>query len=209
MIRFFRPLQRAILAVSLAALTGCGAMSAVSDATEPLDAFTLSPLPVAAGAGATGRHLVVELPTSGGELATDRILVKPNRLQAEYLPSGRWVDPAPVLVQNLLVASLQNSGKFKLVGRDGAGLTPDFVLLVELDDFQAEAAEDGAPATVVRIAMTVTMVQEEDQSLIATRRFDQKATASSSETFALVTAFDAAALRLLAEVVTWSLDKAG
>ena len=119
------------LVVILAGLSGCGTLSAVSDATESLDAFTLSPAQQTAAVG--GRlHIVVPPPTAGGAIATDRILVKPNRLQAAYLPGGRWVDPAPILIQSLVVASLQNSGGFRLVGRDDAGLSPDLTLLLDL-----------------------------------------------------------------------------
>lgn len=196
------PLRHGLWIAALALLGACGAFS---KASEPLDAYTLAPLPVATGVRATSRHLVVELPTSSGALATDRILIKPNPLQAEYLPKGRWVDPAPVLLQTLLVASLQNSGAFRLVGRDAAGLTPDYVLLVEVNDFQAEAPMAGVTETPVRVGLTITMLREEDSTLIASRRFDQTALAASSDTLALVTAFDTATRQVLTDAVAWTL----
>jgi cholesterol transport system auxiliary component len=192
----------------IAALTLLAACGAVSKAQAPLDAYTLSPLPVSARSHGSSRHLVVELPTSSGALATDRILIKPNALQAEYLPKGRWVDQVPVLLQTLLVASLQNSGAFRLVGRDGAGLTPDYVLLVEVNDFQAEAPLPDSPLTLVRVSLSITMVREEDGSLIASRRFDQTATATSADTLALVGAFDAATRQVLSDAVAWTLKLA-
>ena len=185
--------------VMLLVLAGCGA---VGKASAPLDAFTLTPLPVAKAASSS-RHLVVELPTASGALTTDRILIKPNALQAAYLPKGRWVDPAPELIQTLLVASLQNSGGFRLVGRDGAGLTPDYVVLVELNTFQAEAATPDRVGTPVRVGMTLSVVRESDQSLIATRRFDRTAVSASADTLSVVSAFDAATRQVLTEAVAW------
>ena len=184
------------------ALTAC---SAVSKASAPLDAYTLQPLHVAQGQ-ATARHLVVELPTASGALATDRILIKPTALQAEYLPKGRWVDPVPELLQTLLVASLQNAGRFRLVGRDGAGLTPDFVTLIEVNDFQAEASATGDPQTLVRVGLTLTLLDPEDRRLIASRRFDATELAATSDTLPLVAAFDAATRQALAAAVPW-LDR--
>lgn len=176
------------------------ACSAVSQASAPLDAYTLQPLPVAERQSGS-RHLVVELPTASGALATDRILIKPNPLQAEYLPKGRWVDPVPELIQTLLVASLQNTGGFRLVGRDGAGMTPDFVALVEVNDFQAEApAKTG---TLVRVGMTLSLLSAENNRLIATRRFDATQMAAGSDTLPLVSAFDAATRQVLADAVAW------
>lgn len=185
--------------VALTLLSACGTFG---KASAPLDAYTLSPLPVMQGQ-ASSRHLVVELPTASGALTTDRILIKPNALQAEYLPKGRWVDPAPQLLQTLLVASLQNSGVYRLVGRDGAGLTPDYVLLVEVNSFQAEAPTEGTQATPVKVGLTLSLVREEDQNLIATRRFDQTAMAANSETLTLVAAFDEATRQVLADAVGW------
>ena len=119
------------LCLGLGAIPGCSALTAVSGAAESLDIYTLTPARPAP-VRSNGRHVVVTPATASGALMTDRILVKPNRLQAEYLPGGRWSDAAPVLVQSLVVASLQNSGAFRLVGRDDAGLMPDFTLLADL-----------------------------------------------------------------------------
>ncbi len=195
--------RRTVLAAgTLTALSACGALS---KATENLDAYTLSTPQGGGGGRSSSRHLVVELPTSSGALATDRILIKPNSLQAEYLPKGRWVDPTPLLLQGLIVSSLQNSGAFRLVGRDGAGLVPDYRLLVEVNDFQAEAPATGLAATPVRVGLTMTLVRERDGSLVATHRFDQTALATSSDTLAVVAAFDDATRKVLSDAVIWIL----
>lgn len=185
---------------TLTVLSGCGTLS---KATENLDAYTLSALPGRGDGRGSNGHLVVELPTSNGALATDRILIKPNALQAEYLPKGRWVDATPLLLQGLLVSSLQNSSAFRLVGRDSAGLVPDYRLLVEVNDFQAEIPTTDVPATPVRVGLTMTLVRDGDGSLLASRRFDQTALATSTETLAVVAAFDEATRKVLSEAVMW------
>ncbi len=178
------------------------ACSALGRASAPLDAYTLQPLAAVQGPSGT-RHLVVELPTASGALTTDRILIKPTPLQAQYLPKGRWVDPVPELVQTLLVASLQNSGGFRLVGRDGAGLTPDFVALVEVNDFQAEAPDPATQQTPVHVGLTLTLLHEVDGHLISSRRFDAIGMAVNAKTLNVVAAFDAATRQVLSEAVTW------
>ncbi len=187
---------------SFTVLGGCGTLS---KATENLDAYILSALPGRGDGHGSNGHLVVELPTSSGSLATDRILIKPNALQAQYLPKGRWVDATPLLLQGLLVSSLQNSGAFRLVGRDSAGLVPDYRLLVEVNDFQAEAPAAGVTATPVRIGLTMTLVRDGDGTLIATRRFEQSALATNSDTLAVVAAFEDATRKMLSDAVIWIL----
>jgi cholesterol transport system auxiliary component len=184
-----------------AGLSGCGAVSAVSRASEPLDTFTLSSLgPTATRAGGS-RHLVVELPTSGGELASDRILIKVSPRQAEYLPQARWSEPAPAMLQTLLVNSFLNRGGFGLVSRVGAGLSPDFTLMTEVQALQAELiGPDGAQ---VRIGLQMTLIAEADRAIAGTRRFGALSQVETDSTGALVSALDAAMLTVLAEAVGW------
>lgn len=200
----FRPLLILWICLSLGSLAGCGALTAVTGATESLDIYTLSPARPAA-ARSNGTHVVVTPATASGALMTDRILVKPNRLQAEYLPAGRWADAAPVLVQSLVVASLQNTGAFRLVGRDDAGLVPDYTLLTDLRDFQAESPAAEGETWTVRVGLTVTLVDETDRSVRSSRSFAQTVSAPSDQTLTLVNAFDAAMVQILGQVAGWTV----
>ncbi len=200
--------RRAILIASLSGLCGCSALAALTGAGAKLDAYTLSALPQS-DIDSQGPHLVVALPTSAGALATDRILIKPSAVQAQYLPDGRWTDPAPVLVQTLLLASLQNMGGFRLVDRTGGGLMPDYTLMTELQDFQAEPAGPGPGAVMVRVGATMTLIRESDLEIIATRRFVATAMASDDSTLALVGAFDDALRQVLTDAIGWTRSQTG
>lgn len=204
MIGLNRILCGALLGVGLLALAGCGALGAADEAAAPLDAFTLSAIDGDDVAG-TGLHIVVEMTEAAGALATDRILIKPNAIQAQYLPAGRWTDPAPVLMQTLLVTSLQNSGGFLRAGRNGAGLLPDYTVLSDLQDFQAEAAADGSLTWVVRVRFSLSVVRESDRRIIATQQFEATAPAGTDDTAALVNAFHTAVSQILGEGVSWVL----
>lgn len=193
-----------LLGLALSILGSCGILSAVDEAAVPLDAYTLGPLAMT-DLPPGGPHLVVEVPYSSGALATDRILIKPNPLQATYLPDGRWIDPAPVLMQSLLVNSLQNTVRFSRVGRDGAGLLPDFTLVTDLTAFQVD---QGTPQ-VVHVGLALTIIRESDRSILATRRFDHTEAATSDVTPALILAFDVAVTRLLGDAVGWVAAQVG
>ena len=204
------PIRFAPLALVLALLSGCGALTAVSDASSRMDAYTLTPVARADGAdAATGaRHLIVELPTSAGALATDRILIKPLPVQAQYLPDGRWSEPTPALVQTLLVASFQNLGGFRLVGRTGAGLQPDYTLMTELQDFHAEPSGAATTPLTVRVGAVVTLIRESDRRIVASRRFAATASVASDDTLAVVRGFETAMQTLLRDVAIWTRAQA-
>lgn len=189
------------LALTLSLLTGCAALGSLSDASAPMDAYTLTPLPAGTTTAPGRRHLIVELPRSAGAVSSDRILIKPVPYQAEYLPDGRWSDAAPALVQTLLVASFQNAGGFRLVGRAAAGLMPDYTLMTELQEFHADPqGAERAPLTV-RVSTMTTLISETDRSIVAARRFAATATAQTNDTAVVVQAFDSATRAVLAEVV--------
>jgi cholesterol transport system auxiliary component len=201
--------RAAALTLALAGTGGCAAVSALSGAATPLDAYALTPLPGAGGAARGSRHIVVETPTASGAIATDRILVKPNPLQAAYLSGARWVDPAPVMVQTLLVQSLQASGAFRLVGRTSLGLFPDNTLLTEIRAFQAEPVSTDGEAYRVRVALTFTLIRDADGAILASRNVERTAAAPSADPLALAAAFDAAMGAVLGEAVAWLTGGAG
>jgi cholesterol transport system auxiliary component len=199
----------AFLTLALPVLTGCGAISSLSAAGEELDAYTLSPAQAATSAATGRRHLVIEAPSAPGALATDRILIKPLPYQAQYLPGSRWSEPAPALVQTLLVASFQNLGGFRLVSRTGAGLMPDDTLMTELQAFQAEPLANGNGAVTVKVAMLMTIIRESDRRIIASRRFAATEVVASDDVLVIVAGFDRVLQRLLGEAVIWTAQQAG
>lgn len=201
-----RTARAGLLLLALAASSGCAAVSALSGASQPLDAYGLTPVEGARG-GRGARHLVVETPTTSGAIATDRILVKPNPLQAAYLPNARWVDGAPVMVQTLLVQSIQASGAFRLVSRAPGGLFPDYTLLTEIRSFQAEPEPAGDYR--VRVALTLTLVREADGAVVAGRSVERSALAANVAPLTIAAAFDAAMGAALREAVAWVASGGG
>ena len=107
----------AILALTLA-LPGCGALSALSGGPA-LDVFELrapDETPKSCGRGRRA-ELVIEEPKARGTLDTERIMIRPNALQTQYLPDAQWGDTVPVTLQNLLVRSFSPYDAFTHVGR--------------------------------------------------------------------------------------------
>lgn len=192
----------------LAGLSGCGALGSFGGG-PPLDAYELRP-PAAAPVArrSLGRDLVVDTPETVGALDTDRILIRPNPLQAQYLPGARWTVSAPVMVQTLMVRTLQDSNAFRHVGRRPLGSRADFVLVSELTDFQAEVVP-GAPGPRIRVRLIARLLREEDISVLAGRSFQTTADAASVAGFDVVTAFNAATDALTADLAGWVLGRVG
>ena len=190
--------------VLTAALAGCAGLGG----GPALDAFELrAPSDAPVAARTLARDVVVEVPEAGPGLDLDRIMVRPNPLQAQYLPGARWIGNAPVMVQGLMVRTLQDANAFRYVGRRPLGPGADFALVSELTDFQAEQLGEAAQ---VRLRLIARLVREEDARVIASRTFQTTAPVSADlATMAVVEGFDTATAALLREVSAWVLTQLG
>lgn len=194
----------------LFALGGCSALGALSDVSTPLSVYDLrAPVggPVIQG-GQMALDVTVELPTTGGVLETDRIMIRPDALQAQYLPDVRWGDEVPVMLQTLMLRTLENTNGLRYVGRRPLAGSGDYAIVTELVDFQAELAPDGL-SSVVSIRMTSRLVRERDANIVSSRTFTAQARALSTDTTAMIEAFDAATDDILLDFADWTVTSLG
>ncbi len=195
-----RKISRIALMASF--LTGCSALTTVEMAARPLAAYDLPSLqPSAAGQPPNG-HILIDRPESSGAIATDRIMVKPSSLEVQYLPDAKWVEDAPRLFQRLIVESITASEAFSLVASRDFGPIPDFIMVGDLIAFQAEIGDGGASA---HIRATLTLVRDRDGRILATRTFEEIATARSDAPVDIVAAFELASRSILQDVVAWTI----
>lgn len=204
---FRTSIRTAVFGLGVAALAGCSGLSSIQSASKPLNTFELTPLPAGTVPAPRGHRLLeVALPTATGALNNDRIAIKPTPLEIQSLPGARWVNEASEHVQLLLVRSLANSGRFGLVSASGAGPSPDYVLLTDLQAFQAELSEGGAS---VVIRTTMTLLRGSDGSVVTSRGFSTSAPVADTSAEQVTAAFDAAMTQHLTDVVGWLVGKAG
>lgn len=193
-----------MLLTAVSVLSGCAAISAVSSATQPLDVFELrAPTSIAASPGAPlPRDVIVELPTTSGALATDRIMIRPNALQAQYLPDVRWSEPTPVMVQTLMLRSIEATNHVRYAGRTPLGVSGDFALVTEVIDFQADLNPDGETATV-QIRLLARLVREQDARIVSAQTLEATALSATTETTDVINAFSSASDKAFDEFADW------
>jgi cholesterol transport system auxiliary component len=151
-------------------------------------------------------QLVVDEPSTGKGIDTDRIAIAPSPLEVKYFSGARWADRAPRLIQQLLIQSFENTGKIVSVGRQSIGLRSDFSLKTELREFQAEKTSEGK--TVVRVRLNLKLVRPALGMIVASQSFESVKPANSEEVADVVDAFDEAVGAVLKRAVVWAM-KAG
>ncbi|MCT4685451.1 MAG: ABC-type transport auxiliary lipoprotein family protein [Roseicyclus sp.] len=200
-----RRLRPLLLGAALPLLSGCAALTALGDATEPLDVYEVqAPSDIRPARASLPRDVIVELPTTSGALETDRIMIRPTRLAAAYLPEARWGEAAPVMVQTVLTRTLDATGAFRYVGRRPLGPSGDFAIVTELLAFEALAPE-GSDGAQVEVRMVSRILREDGVRVLSTRSFEASDSAASLEAGEIVEAFDRATDRVARDFAEWVL----
>ncbi|WP_323716713.1 ABC-type transport auxiliary lipoprotein family protein [Paracoccus aminovorans] len=199
-------LTAALLMLTLI-LPGCTALKALEGEPDR-DVFELRPpsdQPQSCGRGRLA-ELVIEPPKARGTLDTDRIMIRPNALQTQYLPDARWGDTVPTTLQTLLVRGFGVYDAFTHVGRAPLGTAGDYALISEVQDFNAEVSGKGA---IIKLTVDAQMVREMDATVVARGHFATTAQAATTKTADLIPAFDAAGQQLVAQMTGWGLKAVG
>ncbi len=148
-------------------------------------------------------QLLVEAPVVQAGLNTTRIALQRSPTQFEYYARANWTDRAPAMVQTLVLESFENSNRIVAVGRESLGLRADFVLKIELREFQAEY--DGAGVPSIRVQLNAKLVQMPRRAIVASRRLESIEAASADRLEPIVAAFDEALGKALRGLVEWTL----
>jgi cholesterol transport system auxiliary component len=195
--------RRTLLLGTMCGLSGCGTLSSLSAASEPLDTYDLRPVPGSTRGGRKSRTLLVAKPQASAALATDRIMIKPDAAAITYLPDARWSDETPAMLQALLIRSISETGRVAYVGRADAGPVPDKALLVRLDAFEVIALTGGM--IEVRVEIDLTMVNDRDQKVVASQRFAKTEAIATDQTRDIVPAFQTVLDALLPQMSDWAV----
>ncbi|MFT5181178.1 MAG: cholesterol transport system auxiliary component [Alphaproteobacteria bacterium] len=199
-----RRLLKTATLLAFGALTG-GCAGMLPNTGPPPRLFRLSPKSTfPSDLETVGWQLVIEPPLAPAGLDTTRIALHRAAVELEYYARANWTDLAPAMIQTLVVESFENSGKIVAVGRESLGLRADFVLKLELREFQSEYDDNGIPAAHVRL--NAKLVQMPQRTIIGSDSFEAKIGASADRIEDIVAAFDDALGKTLKDLVVWVLQ---
>ncbi len=195
--------------LGLLAGSGAGCSAAITGGGDPPRLYTLNPRSgFGAGLPRVQWNLEVPAPISPQGLNTARIALRRSTVTLEYYAGVNWVDIAPEMVQTLLIQSFENSGAIAGVTRDATRVRPDYLLLTELRDFQADYDAAGPPLAHVRIMARLLRLLP-DRSIIAGQSFEQAVRADGTSVERVVVAFDQAMGQVAGQLVEWTLRAPG
>lgn len=202
-----RSLRPALLAPSLlvASLLVAGCSSLIGGPRETPTIYAPEPARRVDAAWPAGDWSLA-LARSGEAQMEDgpRIVVSPVAGELQVYRGALWARTPAEMVQDVVLRTLEDSGKLPLVARQGSGVSTDYRLLLEVRAFRAEYAGNAAPAAVIEV--NATLLHLRDQSVAGSRNFRQSQAASGVEVAQVADAFAQALSALGHDITGWSLQ---
>lgn len=150
--------------------------------------------------------LEVATPSAPASLNTDRIALSNASLTMDYYANAAWPEQLPQSLHNLLIEAFEESGKIASVSKDGANVHADFLLQIDVRDFEAQyAVADTAPKILLR--MEAKLIR--NRQIVSSLDASQEAQAATNSVPSVVAAFNQALGAALSQIVTWTLRTGG
>ena len=197
-------IARLIALAACLAVGGCAAALELAR-PDPPRLYDLTPKSSFDDLPEVDARLSVEVPTATAGLNTARIALRPTSTTLEYYAGARWVDVVPVMVQNLLLESLDNASRLDVLGREVVGVRAEYALLTHIREFQAEYGESGPPRVRVRLQARLVRLPRRTSIAATSEAFTVAAEDRSLE--AIVAAFDDGLGKALRRVVEWTVQE--
>jgi phospholipid/cholesterol/gamma-HCH transport system substrate-binding protein len=157
------------------------------------------PAPATPGKPLKGQ-LVIPEPTTVTMYDTQRIVFSPANNSPEFA-NAQWADTIPRLMQARLLQSFENYDIKHPPLRSGEGLEVDYQLLIDIREFQVDAAA----APTANIAFSARLVGK-DGKMIAAKVFTASKPVEKVEPASVVSAFDAAFAATARELIAWTVQ---
>ncbi len=150
--------------------------------------------------GSRGIQLTINPPVAVKTIDTEEILVKGANGRVAYLSGMAWGDRLPRLFQARLAEVFANSGAFRAVLTNQDRVTGDYSISIEIRDFQVETVEGGSDAV---IDVYVKVVNERSNTVVTTRRFQERTHAVAEDPGAGVHALNITFQKVALDIVAW------
>lgn len=198
------PRRNALLLSIALALAGCVSIGDKAELAVYAPSITVT---ADAAWPRTSSTLAIGEPNASAMLDGNRIAVRPTPAQLQVYSGAIWSDSAPDLVQATLIGAFAQGGHFAAVVRPTDGVGTDLLLRLDLRHFEAIYV-DGADAPSVVVEMQATLVDQQRQRVVASRRFRAERPADGEKLPQVVPAFEAALGEVATAMLPWVLEGA-
>ena len=148
-------------------------------------------------------QLAVSTPDVARGVDSQRIAVRPSPLELQVYKDAAWSRRPSDMVEDVVLRTLEDSGRIRAVARQGSGIAADYKLVMEIRRFESDYA--GAAVPKATLEVSAKLLHSTDQTVVAGRVFTQQVSASSTATADVAAAFERALAAFGADIAGWVL----
>lgn len=149
-------------------------------------------------------QLTLSPPTAARMIDSFRIAVRPIPAELQVYRGASWAKTPTDMLQDAVLRTLEDSGHIPAVARQGAGITADYKLVIDLRRFEADYNGNVLPAATIEA--NAKLIHNIDQTVVDSRTFLAAQPASSTEVAQVVDAFSIALQSISSEMAGWILE---
>ena len=149
-------------------------------------------------------QLTLSPPTAARMIDSFRIAVRPTPSELQVYRGASWAKTPTDMLQDTVLRTLEDSDRIPAVARQGAGITADYKLVVDLRRFEADYNGNVLPAATIEV--NAKLIHNIDQTVVGSRTFLAAEPANSAEVAQVVDAFTASLQSISGEMVGWILE---
>ncbi|MGH8075037.1 MAG: ABC-type transport auxiliary lipoprotein family protein, partial [Lysobacter sp.] len=164
--RTHRPLRAVVLIAAFMLVAGC---SILGPKPEPGTIYAPDPRVHVDPAWPTvDWQLSLSRATASSMTDSLRITVRPSTNELQVYKGASWAKTPTNMVEDALLRALEDSSRIPAVARQGAGISADYKLVLDLRRFEADYTAGGStPAATIEV--NAKLLHAPDQSVIASR----------------------------------------
>ena len=196
------PMRGAALAILLPLTLG-GCIS-LFPKPKPVQLYSFGQaVPAPAGPAASGGRVTVAKgatvfpPAAAG----DQLLTATGSQQA-YIGGARWVGPAAIMFDEVLLRAFEAPGAPRLVER-GEPVKANSTLRLDVRTFEARY-----PGPTVTVQVRATLIRNADRTIAGEKMFDASVPAGEDRQTAIVAGFDSAVDKVVVDIRDWTASVA-
>ena len=148
-------------------------------------------------------QLSVSPPSAARTVDTFRVVVRPVPGELQVYGGASWARSPSDMVEDVILRTLEDSGHVPGVARRGAGVAPDYRLLLDLRRFEAAYAGRAVPSATIELHAKLLRARE--QGIVAARTFTIAEPSTATDVASVAEAYTRALETLGREVAGWTL----
>lgn len=194
-----------VLAVLLLSLSACGGILSTPTPRHLYQVTAATRFP--AGMPHLSAQLTIDRIGAPAGLDVERIALTRPPFSIDYFADVAWTDRVPQILRTAITQSFENSHAFAAIGTDAFIPRTDYLLAIEVRDFEA-AYDSPQGVPTVKVGLSLKLLKLPERRIVAQTLIEARQPAAANAIPQVVEAFNMALHKALSETVGWTADNA-